>query len=218
MKEYDLYRIQYDVYRNTREVLKAVRTEHTQRLQNGLTLQGATFSFLTDNSLKMANSLWSSVQSSMPPNIFNFTVRYLNNLLATRRNLARSNLSQSADCSFCLRPDSLLHIVAGCKAYLNEGRFIWCHSSALLFIANSRQSIISSTLYVDLPGFLSPCIVTGDAFSPDLIPVKADRRLLVLELTVGFETNLNINAQRKRDKYQHLLHDLKSQFSHVKFV
>ena len=77
MKEYDLYRIQYDLYRNTREVLKAVRTEHTQRLQNELTLQGATFSFLTDNSLKMANSLWSSVQSCMPPNIFNFTVRYL---------------------------------------------------------------------------------------------------------------------------------------------
>ena len=52
-----------------------------------LTSQGATLSFLIDNSLKMANSLWSSVQSSMPRNIFNFTVRYLNNSLATRRNL-----------------------------------------------------------------------------------------------------------------------------------
>ena len=40
----------------------------------------------------------------------------------------------------------------------------------------------------------------------------------MLELTVGFETNLNINAQRKRDEYQHLLQDLKSQFSLVKFV
>ena len=165
-----------------------------------LTSQGATLSFLIDNSLKMANSLWSSVQSSMPRNIFNFTVRYLNNSLATRRSLARWNLSQSADCSFCLRPESLLHVVAGCKTYLNEGRFTWRHNSALLFIANSLQSIVGSTLYVDLPGFLSPCIVTGDAFRPDLLLVTADKRLFMLELTVGFETNLNINAQRKRDK------------------
>ena len=131
----------------------------------------------------------------MPRNIFNFTVRYLNNSLATRRNLARWNLSQSADCSFCLGPESLLHVVAGCKTYLNEGRFTLRHNSALLFIANSLQSIVGSTLYVDLSDFLSPCIVTGDAFRPDLLLVTADKRLFMLELTVGFETNLNINAQ-----------------------
>ena len=73
--------IQYDLYRNTKEVLKAVRTEHTRRLQHELTLQGAILSFLIDNSLKMANSIWSDVQSNMPRNIFNFTVRYLNNSL-----------------------------------------------------------------------------------------------------------------------------------------
>ena len=166
----------------------------------------------------MANSLCSSVQSSMPRNIFNFIVRYLNNSLATHGNLARWNLSQSADWSFCLRPESLLHVVAGCKTYLNEGRFTWRNNSALLFIANSLQSIVGFTLYVDVPGFLSPCIVTGDAFRPDLLLVTADKRLFVLELTVGFETNLNINAQRKRDKYQQLLQDLKSRFSLDKLV
>ena len=61
--------IQYDLHRNTKKVLKAVRTEHTQRMQNELTSQGATLSFLIDNSLKMANSLWSSVESSMPRKI-----------------------------------------------------------------------------------------------------------------------------------------------------
>ena len=210
--------IQYDLYRNTKEVLKAVRTKHTQRLQNELTSQGATLSFLIDNSLKMANSLWSSLQSSIPRNIFNFTAKYSNNSLATRRHLARWNLSQTADSFFCLRPGSLLHVVAGCKTYLNEGSFTWRHNSALLFVANSLQSVVGSTLYVDHPGFLSPSIVTGDAFRPDLLLVIEERRLFVLELTVGFETNLNINAQRERDKYQHLQHDLKSQFSLVKFA
>ena len=36
--------------------------------------------------------------------------------------------------------------------------------------------------------------------------------------SVGFETNLNINSQRKKDKYQELLQALNSQFSSVKFV
>ena len=166
----------------------------------------------------MANSIWSDVQSNMPRNIFNFTVRYLNNSLATRKNLARWNLSQTSDCSFCFHPESLLHVVAGCKTYLDEGRFTWRHNSALKFIANSFQSIVGSTLYVDLPDFLSPCIITGDTFRPDILLVTKDKKLFVLELTVGFETNLNINSQRKKDKYQELLQALNSQFSSVKFV
>ena len=185
--------IQYDLYRNTKEVLKAVRTEHTKRLQHELTSQGAILSFMIDNSLIMANSIWSDVQSNMPRNIFNFTVRYLNNSLANRKNLARWNLSQTSDCSFCFHPESLLHVVAGCKTYLDEGRFTWRHNSALKFIANSFQSIVGSTLYVDLPGFLSPCIISGDTFRPDILLVTKDKKLFVLELTVGFETNLNIN-------------------------
>ena len=102
--------------------------------------------------------------------------------------------------------------------HLDEGRFTWRHNSALKFIANSFQSIVGSTLYVDLPGFLSPCIITGDIFRPDLLLVTKDTKLFVLELTVGFETNLNINSQRKKDKYQELLQALNSQFSSVKFV
>ena len=99
----------------------------------------------------MGNSIWATVQSNMPRNIFNFTVWYLKNSLATRVNLARRNLSQASDCSFCFRPVSLFHAVAGCKTYLNEGRFTWRHNS-LQFIANSLQSIVSSTLYVDPSG------------------------------------------------------------------
>ena len=155
-------------------VLKAVRTKHTKRLQHELTSQGAILSFLIDNSLKMTNSIWSDVQNNIPRNIFNFTVRYLNNSLATRRNLARWNLKQTFDCSFSFHPESLLHDVEGCKTYLDEGRFTWRHNSALKFIANSFQSIVGSTLYVDLPGFLSPCIITGDTFRPDILLVSKD--------------------------------------------
>ena len=71
--------------------------------------------------------------------------------------------------------------------------FTWRHNSALQLIANSLQSVAGSTLYVDLPDFLSPCIIAFDTLHPDLLLVTADRRLFVLELTIGVETNVNIN-------------------------
>ena len=152
--------IQYDTSRNTKQVLKAVRQNHTDKLRSDLTSQGCLIAFLLNHSLKTVNSLWSSAQSKLPKNIFNFTVRYLNNTLATRKSLKLWNLSQTSDCSF---PESLLRVVASCRSYLREGRFTWRHDSALNFLASTFQYLIHCTFYVDLPQYLSPSLVTCDA-------------------------------------------------------
>ena len=77
--------IQYDVYKNTKQVLKSIRNEHTNRLQSHLPSQGFIITFLLDHSLHKLNSLWSKAQSKLPANIFNFSIKYLNNTLATRK-------------------------------------------------------------------------------------------------------------------------------------
>ena len=51
--------IQYDVYKNTKQVLKSIRNEHTNRLQSHLPSQGFIIAFLLDHSLHKLNSLWS---------------------------------------------------------------------------------------------------------------------------------------------------------------
>ena len=209
--------IQYDTYRNTKQVLKAVRQNHTEKLSSNLTSQGFIITFILNHSLKAVNSLWSSAQSKLPKNIFNFTVRYLNNTLATRKNLTLWNLSKTSDCSFCLQPEFLLHVVVGCKTYLNEGRFTWRHDSALNFLASSLQHLKHYTFYVDLPQYLSPCLITGDNLRPDMLISSSDT-LYVVELSVGFETNLNNNTSRKFEKYRHLLHHLRTKYRLVKFV
>ena len=81
--------------------------------------------------------------------------------------MARWGLSQSPDCSFCLNPESLLHVVAGCQQYLD--RFTWRHDSILNFIAKSLQPVINvhSSLYADVNGFLNPSILTGENYCPD---------------------------------------------------
>ncbi|CAH3016538.1 unnamed protein product, partial [Porites evermanni] len=85
--------------------------------------------------------------------------------------------------SFCLNPESLLHVVAGRQQYLD--RFTWRHDSILNFTAKSLQ------------------------------PSKC---LYVLELTVGFEFNLNNNAVRKKEKYLNLINEMSRNYRCVRFV
>ena len=71
-------------------------------------------------SLPQVNSIWPTCQSKLPKNIFNFIIRYINNSLPTRKNLQKWGLSSSSECPFCLEPESLLHVVAGCSSNLDR--------------------------------------------------------------------------------------------------
>ena len=88
----------------------------------------------------------------------------------------------------------------------------------LKFLAQILQSLRSAKLYVDLPGYLSPGNITGDNLRPDVLLSTADNILYIIELTVGFETNLNNNANRKELKYRSLRADLAKDYNKIKFV
>ncbi len=161
------------------------------------------------------NTIWPTCKSKLPKNIFNFTIRYINNSLPTRKNLNKWGISSSPECSFCLHPETLLHVVAGCSSYLD--RFTWRHDSILNFIANNLPSDRIQKIFADLPSFSNPSIITGDNYRPDLLILTKDN-LYVLELTVGYETNLRNNINCKHSKYKELIEVQKKRFSSVKFV
>ena len=75
-----------------------------------------------------------------------------------------------------------------------------------------------SSLYADVPGFKSPSIITGDAYRPDLLLSLSNGSLYVVELTVGYETNLENNVKRKKAKYRELVRQLDENFNEVNFV
>ena len=120
--------------------------------------------------------------------------------------------------SFYFQPESLLRVVAGYRSYLSEGRFTWIHDSALNFLASTFQYLSHCTFYVYLPQYRSPSLVTGDDLRPDMLISTPSNTLYVLELSVGFETNLYDNADRKFTKYRYLLNHLTLKCHHVKFV
>ena len=161
-----------------------------------LTSQGFFFSNVIKYSLSSVNSIWSEAQSHLPKNIYNFTIRYINNSLPTRKNMARWGLSQSPDCSFCLNSESLLHVVAGCLQYLD--RFTWRHDSILNFIAKSLQPVIinvHSSLYADFNGFLNPSKITGENYRPDLLFLIQSKCLYVLQIFLTVVVEVEVAPQ-----------------------
>ena len=209
--------IQYDVYESTKEVLRTFRSVHEDKLQNQLSCQGSFFSSISKFSFHQLNKVWSSAQSKLPKNIYNFTIRYINNSLPTRKNLKTCGISSNSECTFYLNTETLLHVVAECQSYLD--RFTWRHDSILNFLAQTLQSIGGFELFTDLPGFKNTSIITSDTYRPDLLLVFPNNLLLyIVELTVGHESNLNNNIIRKQNKYKELLRQQKHYFNDVKFV
>jgi hypothetical protein len=147
--------------------------------------------------------LWSTCQSNLPKNIFNFTVRYINNSLPTRQ--IWWAISTTSDCTYCLAHETLLHVVAGCQSYLE--RYTWKHDSVLNFLATNLQTVSGSCLYVDLPGYKSPSIITVDCYRPDLLLSTSSGCLYIVEVTDWYESNLEKNVQRKKAKYSELIRE-----------
>ncbi|CAB3993869.1 Hypothetical predicted protein, partial [Paramuricea clavata] len=109
--------VQYDKYKNTKDVLNTIRKQHEDKLQHHLISQGSFFSNIIKHSTLSFNSIWSSVQSKLPKNIFNFTIR----ITSSRRRWM--------------------------QYLPNEGRFTWRHDSVLNFTASILKSVNHCNLY-----------------------------------------------------------------------
>ena len=72
-------------------------------------------------------------------------------------------------------------------------------------------------VYADIPSFASPCIVTGNNERPDIVVVQ-QKVVTIIELTIGFETNMEGNSKRKRDKYKTLKSNLLPKYDDVRYV
>ena len=210
--------LQYDRFKNTKQVLKAIQHDHEERINNTLLSQGLVPSSILKFTCQKTNCLWSTAQQNLPRNIFNFSMKYLYNTLPTRKNLCKWSIFHSSTCSFCLQSETLQHVVFSCISYLDEGRYTWRHNSVLLYLANKFSSLKQCTVYADLPSFLSPCLITGESHRAHLLLLTENESICILELTVGFETNIKINSNRKATKYSSLLSELSPSYNTVTFI
>ena len=144
--------IKYDSFQSTREVLTQTRQSKTEKI-TGLKSQSEIVTSVWQKALVSTRNKWFSVQMVLPKNIFNFTVRYFNNTLATKSNMQKWGKALTKICDYCPEVQTLNHVVAACKSALREGRYTWQHNSILLNLSLIIKSKVKH-LYVDLPDYL----------------------------------------------------------------
>ena len=198
--------INYDHFITSKNVIKDLRERKQEHITRNLTTQNLVVKALWQESFTGNVKTWNTALNKLPKNIYNFTQRYLNNTLPTLKNMCRWKKKDNSLCFSCLQPQTLQHVVSGCKIHLKEGRYNWRHDSILKTLADFIISVNKQVeIYVDLdlPGYRSPCIVTGESERPDIVITLKDK-IYIIELTVGFETRIKDNAHRKKEKYLNL--------------
>ena len=111
---------------------------------------------------------------------------------------------------------TLGHVVSSCSQALRDGRYNWRHDSVIRCIARAILKP-ENLVYADIAEFPTPSTITGDQHRPDIVVVRANC-LYVLELTVGFETNLKKNYERKDESYGNLLITLRDSYDGVEYM
>ena len=126
-------------------------------------------------------------------------------------NLARWNIITDSRCALCQAPKPTTnHILTGCLAALDQGRYTWRHDSVLQVLVHGLQQHLPETfkLYADLPGYLAssspPSTILTNLSStlsrPDLVLVS--NSICLFELTILTNTQQHLLAARARKEDQ----------------
>ena len=125
--------IQYDTFSTAKEALKSTRSQKENTVKN-FQVQGSVVKELWNCALPSAREYWFKAQHMLPRNIYNYTVRYMNDTLPSLSNLFRWGKSLTASCSQCRHVQTTKHVLSGCSSCLD--RYTWRHNSVLLNLAN----------------------------------------------------------------------------------
>ena len=158
---------------------------------------------------------WSSAIYSLPRRVLSFAINASIDTLPTFRNLKLWGKKMSANCKLCGNTQTLLHVLAGCKTMLEQGRYTWRHNCVLnhletyIWGLTNNANIISDLPGRSLCGLTIPPEVIVTSSRPDLvIHYHVANVIKIIELTVPFETNIEKEHTYKTNKYATLIQDI----------
>ena len=209
--------IQYDCYQSTRDAIKSIRNKSIEKVSTQLTTPKLVISSIWLHAVDQLTKYWFKTVTNLPSGIYNFVMRYLSNTSSNATNMFKWNVTSTNTCVLCNNAQTLGHIIAGCTISLQEKRYNWRHDSILSNIMSLIPRNTTTKIYADLPDSTSPSIITGDEYRPDIV-IVTNNHLWIVELTAGFETNIQINYDRKQQKYHNLINCLKLRYHSVRYV
>lgn len=156
-------------------------------------------------------NMWKSLLRNVPNNIYNFARRALifGLPMDNKSNLHRWRIIQNSQWQLCDQPEMQLYVLPNCSQCLN--RYTWRHNSVLNTILRnlSHSSIRNISIYADLKGRdTRRHSEIFDTKRQDIVLLVGDK-VIVIELTVCFETNTSKSRSYKQECYKDLQKELK---------
>jgi hypothetical protein len=170
---------------------------------------------------------------NLPPHLGKFLVSSLTNIAPTNTNLARWGKILDSSCQLCRQPKcTTAHVLGGCQFALREHRFTWRHNSILHSIHLSVKKLLEGSRYEILADLPTRSYERADSINtiPEDIAAVADRpdltiidrrakRMIVVELTAPFDTNLATWENEKETRYnRNLIPTLKENGWNAEFI
>ena len=176
----------------------AARLAHTTRLP----VQGLTVREFEGR----AAQIWSTAISSLPEWCFKSALNAVTDTLPHNANLYKWKKLSSPRCQLCGEHQFLAHVLNSCQKALDLRRYTTRHDDVLAVIFDFCKRDLPPGLQItaDLPGqYNFPQDIATTDQRPDIVIWSATTIHLV-ELTVPFETNISIAAERKVQRYKDL--------------
>ena len=132
--------------------------------------------------------------------------------LPTKANRRRWGITMYTDtkCTLCKREtETVRHILTGCKVALTQDRYTLRHNFVLKELSKFlRASQNTAQQHFDLPGErnLPSWWFSDILLRPDALVTLSDGTEYIIELIVPWEEAMDASHQRKRDKYNAILH------------
>ena len=199
------------------EARKIIRVQTIKEIEGKvteLTVQGTFLKLLQE---EKENITWKSIIYSMPRGILPWASRAVTDSLSTPANLARWNKIIDPCCYLCkqmgkFNKGTLHHILNNCPYMLT--RYDWRHNSILSFITSIliRNNEEKAQIYADIEGHkvnsgTIPNNIIQTTQRPDLVIITKGK-IVIVELTVPFESNIHGAERRKKDRYASLEYDI----------
>ena len=152
--------------------------------------------------------VWAKALEGIPDEHLKFALNSAVDTLPHNANLQLWRKRDSSTCPLCGENQTLIHVLNTCRVALDGRRYNPRHDAILSLIASLLSTNTSSTAHLtsDLGSYTFPLHIVPTDLRPDIVWWDDSlKKILLIELTVCFESSFDHAAERKATKYEDVL-------------
>ena len=167
--------------------------------------------------------IWAKVVQALPPDEQRFSLNATVDTLPHNSNLYLWKKKPSSDCPLCGEAQTLVHVLNCCPVARDLRRYNHRHDAVLKVIVDAVQMHLSTpntSITADLgDNYSFPTHIVPTDLRPDIVWWNdVEKTVVLVELTIPFDTLMDSAHERKQAKYDHLLTAAKQKGFHASLI